>query len=155
MIEIPLTQNQIALIDDEDLDLVKNYKWCAWKHKQTYYSHAATKNGKISLHRLIIGAKTGQLVDHINGNGLDNRKSNLRIVDSFGNARNRRPRVLTSQYKGVCWHKRRNKWQASIYCDKQNIHLGTFSNEIEAAKAYDQAAVKYFGEFAYLNFEKE
>jgi hypothetical protein len=105
MIEILLTQGQVALIDDEDYNLVSNYNWYANKDGRTFY--AATKirqKGKrttISMHRIIMGAKIGQQIDHTNGNGCDNRKENLRFCTNSQNQQNRHNQLRgTSNYKG-------------------------------------------------------
>jgi len=106
----------------------------------------------IRMHRLILKAQKGQQVDHINGNGLDNRKDNLRFCTSSQNYQNSRKRKnCSSKYKGVWWHKQSKKWQTGIVLNYKNYHLGYFTNEIEAAKAYDLTAAEFFGEFARLN----
>jgi hypothetical protein len=95
-------------------------------------------------------------VDHINGNGLDNRKSNLRICTHQQNCENSRKRKKSfSKYKGVYWSKNAKKWVAQITIDGKSKHLGYFELEEDAAAAYDKAAVKYFGEFACLNFRRK
>jgi hypothetical protein len=107
----------------------------------------------LSMHRMVVNAPKGLFVDHINHNGLDNRKANLRICTNLQNLRNKRPKTgCTSEYKGVHWCKGRNKFRANIYLNKKAIHLGYFHDEIAAAKAYDEKARELFGEFAYLNF---
>lgn len=161
MIKVPLTREQIAIIDDEDWNLIKDYNWYAKKSRNTFYAQAyvigSNRKGRktISMHRLIIGAQPGQQVDHKNGDGLDNRRFNLRLVTNAQNSMNRKKVGGTSQYKGVCFDKNRNKWQSYIRINYKRIHLGRFLTEIEAAKRYDEAAIKYFGEFARLNFPKE
>ena len=97
-------------------------------------------------------AEPGQYVDHINGDRLDNRKENLRFCTLSQNSMNKRGRSSrTSKYKGVCYAKRRNKWQASIRVDGKERFLGYFNNEEDAAKAYDEAALKFYKEFAKIN----
>jgi hypothetical protein len=92
-------------------------------------------------------------VDHIDHNGLNNRRSNLRLCTAQQNARNHRPQLRgSSKYKGVSWRQDGKVFRALIWHNGKSINLGRFKNEIDAAKAYDKAAKKYFGEFAYLNF---
>lgn len=158
MKQIELTQGQIALIDDEDFDLVSQYKWYTDKTKKTIYARAHNRkknNGnqeKVKMHRLILNPPDGLHTDHINGNGLDNRRSNLRACTKAQNAQNQRHKTGgSSKYKGVCWHKLTKKWHASIGIDGKIKYLGLFIDEKEAAKAYNNAADANFGEFARLN----
>lgn len=149
MKEIKLAKGKTTLIDDEDWELVKDYKWSAQGKKDTLY---AVTTITISMHQLIMGAK-GQQIDHINGNGLDNQKSNLRTATSQQNSFNRRKRSgCSSVYKGVCWSKRAKKWRAYLTKNQKHFSLGYFHNEIDAARAYDRAALTHFGSFARLNF---
>jgi len=109
------------------------------------------------MHRQIINVPVFLLVDHINGNGLDNRKANLRPATHSQNVRNRpkaRYASPRSKYKGVTWHKRKRKWNTRIRVKGRTIPLGYFDNELHAAKAYDHAARKYHGDFASLNFSE-
>jgi hypothetical protein len=105
------------------------------------------------MHRFIINAPFGVQIDHINGNKLDNRRSNIRMATVQKNAFNRKkPKgKCTSQYKGVFKRKDLNKWETRIKINNKSIYLGTFVDEVDAAKAYNQAARKYFGEFARCN----
>jgi len=160
---IPLTLQQFAIIDSEDFQMLSRYKWQAEPIKRRtggYYAlRAYAINGrkpKMYMHRVIIGAKPGDYVDHINGNGLDNRKENLRICTTQQNRCNS-PGLLNSSsiYKGVTWNKQCRKWQASIKVKSKNTHIGLFLNERDAAIAYDKVAAEKFGEFAWLNFPKE
>jgi hypothetical protein len=108
------------------------------------------------MHRQIMNAPEGLLVDHIDGNGLNNQKNNLRLCSSAQNARNRRPTSKPySKYKGVSWHKRNKKWEVRIAKSGKSTYLGTFEDELEAALAYDRKAEELFGEFAYLNFPQQ
>ncbi len=159
MKRIPLTQGKFALIDDKDFDLVSQHKWYAdGRRRYTYYARAdilkdGDKKTTLRMHRLIMNPANGMEVDHIDGNGLNNCRLNLRICTRSQNARNQHPRGGSSQYKGVSWHKRDKKWQVRIKANGNRSHLGTFTDEIEAAKVYDKAAKKLFKEFAYLNFK--
>ena len=152
MKEIQLTQGKVALVDDEDFDWLNQWKWCC-SHD---YANKAVRlsNGKysaITMHRLILLAHKGQEVDHINGNRLDNRRVNLRFCSRTENQYNKkRQKNNTTGYKGVRKH-RDGKWEAKIRVNGERIYLGIYVNIHDAAKAYDEAALKYHGEFAYLN----
>jgi hypothetical protein len=158
MVAISLTQNKIALIDDEDFWLISQYKWYPKRHRNTYYASANGPriNGKrqtIFMHQLLLPSSKEQQVDHKNGNGLDNRRGNLRFATHAENMRNRvGNKTSFSKYKGVDWKKSNQKWRARIRVNNKELHLGCFFDEIEAAKAYDAAATKHYGEFAKLNF---
>jgi hypothetical protein len=152
MKEILLTQDKIALIDDEDYDLVSHYKWYAQKGNNGIFYAVTTIT--IPMHQLIIGAK-GQAIDHINGDGLNNQKNNLRTATSQENSFNRRKRSgCSSLYKGVCWNKKAKKWRAYLTKNQKHVSLGYFKDEKEAARAYDKAALIHFGSFAKLNFNE-
>ena len=159
MREILLSQGLCAIVDDDEYEkLMGYYKWYACKNRHLVYakcntSSTAGNRTTLKMHRIIMNAMPGQVVDHINGNGLDNRKCNLRIVDDQKNAANRRCHAgSSSKYKGVAWHIIRRKWQVNICVNGKNIYLGLHENEVDAALTYDMAAMKYFGEFARLNF---
>jgi hypothetical protein len=155
--EIPLSRGYIAIIDDEDFDLVSQYKWFAVKNRHVVYAYTTNKTNKkpvfLRMHSLILNAQPGQQVDHINGNGLDNRRCNLRFASNSKNQMNRFYISGVSKYKGVSKDGRSKSrpWKAAIQKDKKRYYLGTFSTEIEAAKAYNEAAKILFGEFARLN----
>ena len=149
-----------ALIDDDDYDEVSKYKWYTKKTTNVKY---ATRwfivDNKIKIeymHRFILKVKNGFDVDHINHNGLDNRKKNLRVCTrSQNNMNSRKRKNQTSKYKGVYYNKRDNKWVSQIRHNKKTICVGCFLNEIDAAKAYNKAAKKYYGEYANLNKIKQ
>ena len=154
---IPLTQGKIAIVDDEDFELVSQYKWHA-SHgvNDIFYAYANIKKNKkyihLSMHQLIMKTKPNLEMDHINHNGLDNRKSNLRFVTRSENMQNARSyKNSSSKFKGVCWDKSENKWVAHIWHENKLICLGSFKREIKAALTYDKAAIKYFGKFANPN----
>ena len=158
VIQIELTQGQVALVDECDLEKVLAYRWCAHAQKNGRW-YAATHPGYgrkdkriLHMHRLIMGAPKGTQVDHVNLAGLDNRRANLRFATLSQNLANaRRHRDKKSPYKGTYFDKRRSHWRAAICVNGQQIHLGCFDDEIDAAIAYNEAATKYFGEFARLN----
>lgn len=158
---IPLTRGYVAIVDDADYERFSHYTWRAVVRSNTLYAtrHVPKdvdgKHRSILMHREVMDACPGEEVDHINHNGLDNRRENLRICSRLENSRNRIKTWGSSQYKGVSWQKDRGKWQAYIKAGKRMEHLGNFVNEEDAARAYDRAARNYFGEFAHLNFPEE
>lgn len=149
---IVLTQFKHSILDDEDFRLFSKNKWCAMKSKKSYYAIRKFGEKTLYLHREILKCKTGEIVDHINGNGLDNRKNNLRICSNAENSRNRKILKHSSKYKGVYWNKSKNKWHAQICFNYKNINLGYFKNEMAAAFRYDLKAKALFGQYASTNF---
>lgn len=149
--QIELTQGKVAIIDDEDFNLVSKYKW--------YFDHGYARSSpafktRIYMHRLIMVVPVNKVIDHINGNTLDNRKSNLRICSQRENASNvdaSRANKRLSKYKGVTIGTNKKKWVASITVNYKSIYLGSFDTEEQAALAYNEAAKEHYGEFAQLN----
>lgn len=156
--EIPLTKGRAAIVDAADFDWLSEHKWSLNRgsaDRQTAYAvHHCKIAGQrriVTMHRLIIGAKPGQLVDHINGDGLDNRRANLRLCNHTQNMRNRRvARTNKTGFKGVLLAE--GRYRVSITEDGRQVSLGGFGDPITAARAYDLGAIERFGEFARLNF---
>jgi hypothetical protein len=152
--EIVLSDGSTVMVDDDDYEFLAQWKWSANGNGYAVRNerYAPKKYRKTYLHRQIMKARKGEYVDHINGDIRDNRKANLRICSNSQNSRNSRKKQLGySRYKGVTIDKRTGKWVAQIMVDRKNIHLGSFSFEREAAQAYNDAAVKFHGEYAKLN----
>ena len=159
-VEIPLAEGIVTVLDEADHPLVRAHKWYAL-HGSTgkiYAYGRSTARASHYMHRLIMAAPSGVWIDHINGDGLDNRRANLRIATAGQNranaGKNRHPsgKPRTSQYKGVNWDRSRGRWQAKIRADGHHRTLGRYDIEAEAARAYDAAARAHWGEFAFLNF---
>lgn len=151
-VAVPVSGGYTALISEVDAQWVLQNKWHPKVLPSGVYAQKTIRNGKsckrVKLHRLIMNAAHGQIIDHINGNTLDNRRSNLRFATSAENVRNQKPYVGgTSNLKGVSWHKASSRWRAQISVDKKKIHLGVFQSETEAHTAYCRASEKYHGEF--------
>jgi len=136
-----------AMVDDDDYEKVIKYKWSFWDNGYSIYA-VANVNGKvITMHKFLTGY---ELVDHKNGNGIDNRKENLRNATRSQNMANTRKKAKrTSRYKGVSWDRFRNKWRVTL----RGGSLGRYDCETKAALIYDRNASKVFGEFANLNFK--
>jgi hypothetical protein len=159
---IPLTQGKFAIVDPADYPRLAKYKWrlCRTKGKNVLYAERSIrlpsgKYSRILMHQHLIHAPDGYIIDHINGNGLDNRRDNLRLATVAQNAWNSKKRNPRSGYKGVCFDKDKKLWRAAIVCNRKRFHLGYFKNKIAAAHAYDRAAKKYHGDFASLNFDSD
>lgn len=153
-IEVPLTQGKVGLVDPVDADLI-SLKWYAYRHRQTWYVRRGGGSHRATLHRLILSRMLGrpltstEMVDHINGNGLDNRRENLRLATASQNQQNRgKQQNNTCGVKGVYWDKQHKRWRARIWCNGQSIHIGFFTTLEEAAAAYCVKARELFGEFA-------
>lgn len=145
--KIKLTKGYCAIIDSSSYHLIKNHSWYT---SIGNYAYSRINRKLIPMHRLIINAKPGEFVDHINGNTLDNRKRNLRICTKSENGFNRtKTRQNSSGYKGVYRHAK--NWRARIKVNYKLINLGTYKTKLEAAHAYNIAAIKYHGKFANIN----
>lgn len=146
MKEIKTKHGYIILVDDEDFEELSKYKWSIDKDGYAYRF-----GGK--MHRLIIRPPANMEIDHINGNRIDNRKSNLRVCTHAQNQCNKSTiGINTSGFKGVAWREDCHKWRAKIKFCGTPINIGHFDNPIDAAIAYDKKALELFGEFAKLNF---
>jgi hypothetical protein len=142
--QIPLTQGKVALVDDEDYERLNSFKWCAQKSRNTYYAIRSVKNnGKnhtIRMHLMLIDVPKDMNTDHINNNGLDNRKENLRVVTIRENQQNRIASInKTSKYVGVSWNTRDKRWRAQIYHNGVHRDLGNYKDEEDAHEAYLKA----------------
>lgn len=158
-LKIPLTQGRFALIDPADYEIVRTRSWVLYRGRHgNLYARAfdCVRDGRkhhISMHKAIMRTPPGMEVDHINGDGLDNRRTNLRLCTHQNNMRNMKPgRPASSRFKGVAWYRRDGRWRAYLVIDAKQTHLGYFDDETEAAHAYDRAARRHFGAYARLNF---
>lgn len=157
---IILTQNKETLVDDEDYEFLTQWKWYAWRCGRTYYAirndySVKGKPSSVRMHRLLMNPLKGQSIDHLNHDGLDNRRSNLRIVRHLENAMNRNKSIkyTSSFYKGVSKYIRNENvlWRSRIGLYGKKISLGIYTTQVEAAEAYNRKAEELFGEFAELN----
>ncbi len=166
MTQIPLTHGQVAIVDDEDYDYLSQFTWRATFDGHHWYARATISGRRVYLHRIVgrgysqIDLSTGKSravdkVDHRDGDGLNNRRANLRVADHAQNMQNTvgRPTGRKSSFKGVSpgVGSMEGKWRASIQVAGQQQHLGHYSTERDAAEAYNEAAEQAFGEWARLN----
>jgi hypothetical protein len=164
---VQLGKGKSTLVDEADWLIVSQLTWYAVRSDRKpatgpehwYARHSISKTpGQpmrcIYLHRHLIAAPTGMHVDHRNGDGLDNRRENIRLCTKTENKRNVRTSWGASKFKGVCFDKTRGTWKAHLMSkDRRRIHIGRFPTEIEAAQAYDEAVIREYGEFACTNAE--
>lgn len=152
---VSLTKGKVAFVDDEDFEWLSQWKW---QYVSKYAMRAFKVNGKVErelMHRKIMNTPAGMDTDHKNGNKLDNQRKNLRICTRSENEWNKgKTSRNTSGYMGVNWDMHSRKWKAMIKVHRESIYLGLYQDVVQAAKAYDEAAIKYHGEFAYLNFRE-
>lgn len=154
-----LPSGETVLFDEADRTLVEQYRWFANRNTSgNVYAygyrrgHAQRDRAWMFMHRLLLDPPADMDVDHRNGDGLDNRRANLRVgTRAQNNANRRRVKLGPSGYRGVTWHKQRGCWQARIWVDGKNLYLGLFEDPWEAAQAYNAAALEAWGEFARLN----
>jgi hypothetical protein len=159
MKKIPLTQGQMALVDDCDFSKLSKFKWYyangyAVRNERIDINHKSgiRRQKRIAMHRYILNAQDNHYVDHCNGNRSDNRRLNIRICTCGDNQRNKpKPKNNTTGFKGVCVDKRNGKFVTRICLNNKIIYVGYFDSVKKAASAYNKAALKYHGEFANLN----
>lgn len=143
---LELTRGKSTIFDMSDYHLLQERTWCV-----NPYGYAINSKFEF-MHLLIMGKKPGYVVDHINGDPLDNRRKNLQHCKQSQNIQKRgKFKGNNSGYKGVCWSAGKRKWRATIEANKKSMHLGYFTDKAEAARAYNQAATKHHGNFAVLN----
>jgi hypothetical protein len=166
MKEIELTQCYKTIVDDEDFEYLSQWKWCARVKpdgrvlavRAERIKGTSDSKRNFQMHRVITKAPDGLVVDHINGNPLDNRKENLRLCTIQQNSMNRKTQLSSkfrSQYKGVGWCKIRKKYFARVYLNGKAYMAGRYDTEIEAALAYNKKALDLHGEYAKLNVIEE
>lgn len=152
---IHLTKGMFAIVDEEDFERVNQHKWYAYKAPTTYYAQRKSKNRNTyedkHMHHMVLGLRN-VIVDHIDGDGLNNRKSNLRRCTTAQNNCNKIPLIKTSKYKGVHYSKKAKQFISMIRVNGKTKYLGHFNDELDAARIYDDKAKEVHGEFAWLNF---
>lgn len=144
--KVPLPNGLFAIVDDEDFELVSKFRWYATIDGSNTITYAATK---VRMHRLIIDAPPGFFVDHINGDPLDNRKSNLRLCNNSQNQQNTQSRGGSSSFKNVSYNKKNNKWLAAFRFNGKVYYCGLHKTEEEAARAVDKKRGEVCGDFAF------
>jgi len=150
---IPVGQGLFATVDAADFEMLSKYKWYVYRRGRTAYAFCRQKGKPVYMHRMIMRPRKGYVVDHIDGNGLNNRHCNLRVCTPAQNRANVRSHGGSSQYVGVYRHG--NKWTAEITSRGKHYYLGLFDDEVEAAKVRDRKAYELNGEHAYLNFPED
>lgn len=153
---IPVGKSQVAIVDDEDFALVSRYKWLPQNDKHTTYALHSGRKKRLLMHTLVLGTKPGCETDHRNGNGLDNRRCNLRFATrSQNNANRKKFKTSSNRFKGVCRTVSRIgtvRWRAIVSRGGRRYDAGSFIDEESAARAYDRKLLELYGEFARLNF---
>jgi hypothetical protein len=155
--EIKLTQGKVALVDDCDFGELSKHKWYAQKGYKTFYAVRKTprdafgKQGRVLMHREILQLPHNVLGEHKDGNGLNNQRENIRPASHAQNMRNRSGSLHSSKFKGVYRTKETKPWRIGVRSGGKIMASGYYATEAEAARAYDSAAKRLFGDFAYLN----
>ena len=155
--KLSVSQGLSVLVDESDLPILSDHSWHVVKtHNGVRYVNCTIMvNGKkkeVPMHRLLLKPLPNQHVDHINRNGLDNRRINLRICTPSQNRWNSLPTIHSSKFKGVSWQTDRQRWRAQITHRGKKIYIGKYRSEEDAARAYDRVARRLCGKFAWLNF---
>jgi hypothetical protein len=153
--EIALTHGTVAIVDDEDYELVSAHEWQLSKLRYATTGYAYSRTAHKKMAQFLMNPPKGMAIDHANGNGLDNRRCNLRICSKAQNCQNRRKqeRKTSSRFKGV-QRTLRGTWRVTITAKNHQYHVGTFKLEENAARAYDDAARQLHGQFACVNFAR-
>jgi HNH endonuclease len=150
---IPVGHGLFATVDAADYEEVRKYRWRAIRHGRNAYA-ATRKNGRtVYMHRMFMRPRKGYVVDHIDGNGLNNRRCNLRVCTPAQNLANKGPRGGSSPFVGV--YRSKDKWVAHVMCRGKHYYVGAFADEVAAAKARDRKAYELHGQYAYLNFPED
>jgi hypothetical protein len=154
-VQIVLSRGLVAVVDDEDYEMLKAWKWRIIPSQRTFYAATTVRRGgtrhTVQMHRMLLLPEAGVEVDHVDGNGLNNTRKNIRLCTHSQNAMNAKTRRSNSSgIKGVSFNRRDKKWQARI--GGRGLSLGVFTDPLSAALAYDLAAIEEFGEFAHPNF---
>jgi hypothetical protein len=150
---IPVGRGLFAIVDADDYDKLSKYRWHLFRYARCTYAVCHTMGRTVYMQRMITRPRKGYVVDHIDGNGLNNRRCNLRVCTPAQNRANTGPRGGTSRFVGV--RRKKDKWAAGIQCRGEHFFLGLFDDEVEAAKARDRKAYELHGEYAYLNFPED
>ena len=150
---VPLPQGLFATVDAADFKEIRKHKWSVSRIGSKCYASASINGKTVLMHRFLLRPRKGYQVDHIDGNGLNNCRCNLRVCTQAQNQANRRPKGGSSQYVGVC--RRGDRWEAWIKHRGQWITLGRYATEVEAARARDRKAVEIHDRHAYLNFPED
>ncbi len=151
MKEIELTRGYVAVVDDEDYPWLSRFKWSARPSGRTCYAQRKSNSKMVAMHQLLVEITNGQEIDHRDGNGLNNRRKNLRAATRRQNSQNRTVQAHSSQYKGVSYRADVGKWRARLRHRGCLLVCGTYASEHDAGRAYNTAALELFGDFARLN----
>lgn len=152
---LPLTQGKVAIVDDTDFEKVRNYKWSAATRKHLCYAQSRINGKCVLLHAFLLKPALGMEIDHRDGNGLNNLRSNLRICTHAQNqqAHHRSNFLGTSKFRGVSFETWSNRWRTQVSKGGKRLYSKRFDSEEEAARAYDKKARELFGEYASPNFQ--